>query len=139
MSATDKTASEKFIKTIGEIERLPLCSTGIDTLQVNLGYRCNLSCKHCHVQAGPMRTEIMAKADIESVVHALDDSPIDTLDLTGGAPELHPEFRFLVSTARAIGCNVIVRSNLAVFFEQGLEDLPVFYSENGVEVIASLP
>jgi len=118
---------------------LPLCATGIDILQVNLGYRCNLSCKHCHVQAGPHRTEMMAREDIEAVVHALERSPIKTLDLTGGAPELHPQFRFLVMIARAIGCHIMARSNLAVFFEPGQANLPAFYHDNGVEVIASLP
>lgn len=129
----------KFSELLHAKGLLPLCATGIDILQVNLGYRCNLSCKHCHVQAGPHRTEMMSTEDIEAVVHALERSPIKTVDLTGGAPELHPQFRSLVMTAREIGCHVMVRSNLAVFFEQNQGDLPAFYHDNGVEVIASLP
>ncbi len=129
----------KFIQLLEKIGRLPICAQTIDTLQVNLGYRCNLACKHCHVQAGPNRTEMMSRDDIESVIQVLGNSPIGVLDLTGGAPELHPDFRFLVTTARAIGCHVIARSNLAIFFEDQQEDLPAFYSENGVEIVASLP
>jgi len=129
----------RFSGELEKIGRLPLCAEGIDILQVNLGYRCNLSCKHCHVQAGPQRTEMMDRADVESVIDALNSSPIQILDLTGGAPELHPEFRFLVTAARASGCHVMVRSNLAIFFEPGQAHLPAFYRENEVEVIASLP
>lgn len=129
----------KFSELLQEQGVLPICATGIDTLQVNLGYRCNLSCKHCHVQAGPHRTEMMNQEDIEAVLHALKESSIPTLDLTGGAPELHPQFRFLVTAARAIGCHIMVRTNLAVFFEPGLGNLPAFFHQNGVEVIASLP
>lgn len=133
------TIADKFSALLAGKGLLPLCATAIDTLQVNLGYCCNLTCKHCHVQAGPHRTEQMAQEDIETILHVLDQSPIQTLDLTGGAPELHPQFRFLVMAARAIGCHVMVRTNLAVFFEPGQKDLPDFFNENGVEVIASLP
>ncbi len=129
----------KFLNTIREMKMFPLSSKGIDILQVNLGYRCNLACKHCHVQAGPHRTEMMARENIEAVIRVLNESPIQTLDITGGAPELHPDFHSLVQIARIMGCHVIVRTNLAVFFEQGLANLPAFYSENRVEIIASLP
>jgi len=139
LEGSETVLTDNFTETLRKIRRFPLRAEGIDTLQVNLGYRCNLACKHCHVQAGPLRTEMMARADIESVIHALDDSPIDILDLTGGAPELHPDFRFLVTTARAIGCHVMVRSNLAIFFDHNQAYLPAFYSENNVEVVASLP
>jgi radical SAM/Cys-rich protein len=128
-----------FTEALRKMGRLPICAEGIEILQVNLTYRCNLACKHCHVQAGPLRTEMMAGTEVESVIHALENSPIKILDLTGGAPELHPDFRFLVTAARAIGCQVMVRSNLAVFFESGQADLPPFYRENGVEIVASLP
>ncbi|OGR07068.1 MAG: hypothetical protein A2511_00105 [Deltaproteobacteria bacterium RIFOXYD12_FULL_50_9] len=122
-----------------KIGKDPLLAKSIDVLQVNLGCRCNLACKHCHVQAGPLRTEMMAREDIKAVIHILAGSPIKILDLTGGAPELHPDFRFLVTTARAIGCHVMVRSNLAIFFEQDPAEWPDFYKENVVEIIASLP
>lgn len=92
-----------FTGTLEKNGRFPLCAAGIDILQVNLGYRCNLACKHCHVQAGPLRTEMMARENVESIIHTLENSPIRILDLTGGAPELHSNFRFLVTAARAIG------------------------------------
>ena len=131
--------TDQFSTLLADRGLLPLCATTIDTLQVNLGPRCNLSCQHCHVQGGPHRTEQMAGEDIDAVLHVLDQTPIKILDLTGGAPELHPQFRALVVAARALGCRVMVRTNLAVFFEPGQTDLPAFFAENEVEVIASLP
>lgn len=132
-------AINDFSRTLATIGRLPVTAKGIDILQVNLGRRCNLACKHCHVQAGPSRTEMMARADIESVIDALEKSSIKILDLTGGAPELHPAFRFLVTAAKAMGRHVMVRSNLTIFFEADQAYLPAFYRENKVEIIASLP
>ena len=108
-------------------------------LQVNLGYRCNMSCKHCHIEAGPKRTEGMGRETIEKLLDILRGSGIGALDLTGGAPELNPCFRYLVGKARGLGLRVIVRSNLTIFFEEGMEDLPDFFAEHEVEVIASLP
>ncbi len=113
--------------------------SGIGKLQVNLGYRCNLSCKHCHVEAGPGRNEEMGRDTIETLLRVLQQNTFDTLDLTGGAPELNPHFRFLVEKARAMVSHVIVRTNLTVLTEQGMEDLLEFYANNGVEVVASLP
>lgn len=130
---------DRFSATLEAIGQLPIQAGIIDTLQVNLGYRCNLACTHCHVQAGPLRSEVMTRADIDLVVAILADSPIDALDLTGGAPELHPDFRSLVTRARHLGRRVMVRSNLAIFSEPGQAYLPTFYAENGVEVIGSLP
>lgn len=129
----------RFSETLQAIGHLPIHAQSIDTMQVNLGYRCNLACKHCHVQAGPLRTELMSRADIDLVVAILANSSINVLDLTGGAPELHPDFRYLVTSARRIGCQVMVRSNLAIFSEPGQAYLPGFYTENRVEVIGSLP
>ena len=111
----------------------------ISILQVNLGYRCNLSCVHCHVNAGPTRTELMDEQTIEQVLALLSGAGIHTLDLTGGAPELNPRFRYLVSAARALGVRVIDRCNLTVLFEPGQEDLAEFLAAEQVEITASLP
>ncbi|MEP1472285.1 MAG: arsenosugar biosynthesis radical SAM (seleno)protein ArsS [Halieaceae bacterium] len=111
----------------------------LKTLQVNLGYLCNLSCVHCHVNAGPTRTELMDKATIDLVLEVLRNSGASELDLTGGAPELNPHFRYLVTHARAMGVNVIDRCNLTVLFEPGQEDLAQFLADQEVEVTASLP
>ncbi len=111
----------------------------IDTLQVNLGYRCNLSCVHCHVNAGPTRTEEMSAATLEQLVRVLDHLAPKTLDLTGGAPELNPGFRRLVREARQRGIEVIDRCNLTILFEPGQEDLAEFLAEQGVVITASLP
>lgn len=111
----------------------------IETLQVNLGYKCNQRCLHCHVNAGPHRKEMMDRDTIELIVPTLKSHGIKTLDLTGGAPELHEDFRYLVSEARAAGVHVIDRCNLTILFEPGHEDLAEFLAENQVEVVASLP
>jgi radical SAM/Cys-rich protein len=111
----------------------------LETLQVNLGYKCNQSCLHCHVNAGPTRTESMPDAVIADVLTMVKLSGVKTLDLTGGAPELHPRFRYLVSRARELGTRVIDRCNLTVLFEPEQEDLPEFLAAQRVEVIASLP
>ena len=111
----------------------------LHTLQVNLGYLCNLSCVHCHVNAGPTRTELMSAETVEIIKRVLTDKSIQTLDLTGGAPELNPHFRDLVKYARSLGVEVIDRCNLTILFEQGQEDLADFLAEHGVNVTASLP
>ncbi|GAA0680944.1 arsenosugar biosynthesis radical SAM protein ArsS [Marinobacterium maritimum] len=110
-----------------------------DTLQVNLGYRCNQTCVHCHVNAGPNRTEMMDDALIELIPQVLKARNIGTLDLTGGAPELHPRFRQLVSEAHQLGVRVIDRCNLTILFEEGQEGLAEFLAAQKVEVVASLP
>ncbi len=111
----------------------------ISTLQVNLGYRCNLSCVHCHVNAGPSRTEEMSAETIDQLIALLDCLAPATLDLTGGAPELNPHFRRLVRAARQRGIEVIDRCNLTILFEPGQEDLGQFLAEEGVVITASLP
>jgi radical SAM/Cys-rich protein len=112
----------------------------IETLQVNLGYRCNQTCLHCHVNAGPNRTEEMDSATVDTVIAFLDANPgVRTLDLTGGAPELNPHFRRLVSAARDLGCNVIDRCNLTILNEPGQETLAAFLAEHRVDIVASLP
>ncbi|MFN7641566.1 MAG: arsenosugar biosynthesis radical SAM (seleno)protein ArsS [Burkholderiales bacterium] len=117
----------------------PLRRRGLSTLQVNLGYVCNQTCQHCHVNAGPNRTESMDAATVDAVIDALRATQALTLDLTGGAPELNPHFRRLVQAAREAGVHVIDRCNLTVLFEPGQEGLAEFLAEQGVEVTASLP
>ena len=111
----------------------------VSTLQINLGYRCNQSCVHCHVNAGPNRSEMMSEENIAVVFDYLQAQNIETLDITGGAPELHPRFRKLVSHARKQSLHVIDRCNLTILEEPGQEDLANFLAENRVEVVASLP
>lgn len=112
----------------------------IETLQINLGYRCNQRCLHCHVNAGPNRTEEMDADTIDAVLRFVDANPgVRTLDLTGGAPELNPRFRRLVVSARARGLKVIDRCNLTILSEPGHETLAAFLAAHGVEVVASLP
>lgn len=113
--------------------------SSLDTLQVNLGYKCNQRCLHCHVNAGPTRTEMMSRELIELIPEVLARRNIRQLDLTGGAPELHEDFRWLVARARELGVAVIDRCNLTILFEPGQEGLAEFLAEQGVEVVASLP
>ena len=125
-------------KLIG-IGQWPLRAAGIETLQVNVGKLCNQTCRHCHVDAGPTRTEIMARETAEIVVDVLRRFDIGTVDITGGAPELNPHFEYLVREARALGRRVIDRCNLTVFFVEGKQHLPAFLRDHQVEVTASLP
>ncbi len=111
----------------------------LETLQVNLGYKCNQSCVHCHVNAGPQRTELMSRETITDVLVFLQVSGVKTLDVTGGAPELNPHFRDLVLRARQQGAHVIDRCNLTILEEPGQEGLAEFLAAQHVEVIASLP
>ena len=111
----------------------------LETLQVNLGYKCNQSCLHCHVNAGPSRTEMMSREVLADVLTMMKVSAVSTLDITGGAPELHPQFRELVSRGRELGVHVIDRCNLTVLLEPGQEDLAQFLARQRVEVTASLP
>jgi len=118
----------------------PTISRGrLTTLQVNLGYLCNQQCLHCHVNAGPKRKEIMERKTVEQVLEYARHSTANILDLTGGAPELNPHFRWLVENARASGINVIDRCNLTILEEPGQEDLAQFLADNQVEITASLP
>lgn len=117
----------------------PLRRNRLEILQVNLGYRCNQACLHCHVNAGPSRKEMMTRATIDHVIDLLRSSAIHTLDLTGGAPELNPHFRYLAETARSLGLTVIDRCNLTVLEVAGQEDLAAFLATQGIEIVASLP
>ena len=111
----------------------------LETLQVNLGYKCNQACLHCHVNAGPTRTEMMDWKTVSEVVSFLGASGVKTLDITGGAPELNPHFRSLVLAARNLGVRVMDRCNLTILEEPGFEDLHEFLAGNKVEIVASLP
>jgi radical SAM/Cys-rich protein len=111
----------------------------LETLQVNVGYRCNLSCLHCHVSAGPKRKEEMARSTAEQIVAFLDTSKVSTLDLTGGAPEMNANFRYLVREARERGLRVIDRCNLVILNEPGYENLAQFLADYRVDIVASLP
>ena len=117
----------------------PIRRRRLDTLQVNLGYKCNQSCLHCHVNAGPNRTEMMDADTAALVLQVLRARDVGTLDLTGGAPELNPHFRDLVRGARGLGVRVIDRCNLTILSEPGQDDLANFLAEQGVEITASLP
>lgn len=110
-----------------------------DTLQVNLGYTCNQTCVHCHVNAGPNRTEQMALENIDLVLAVLQTGRIRTLDLTGGAPEMNPHFRYLAAKARALGVTVIDRCNLTILQQPGYETLAEFLAEHRIRIVASLP
>jgi len=113
--------------------------TRLDTLQVNLGYRCNQQCIHCHVNAGPRRTEAMSRETMMEVLNFLRQSTAHTLDLTGGAPEMNPYFRELIGIARNMGIHIVDRCNLTILEEPDQGDLAAFLALNEVEIVASLP
>ncbi len=110
-----------------------------DTLQVNLGYKCNQQCLHCHVAAGPNRREVMDQSTVQLVIDCLRDLAFKTLDLTGGAPEMNPHFRDLIGAARDLDLQIIDRCNLTILEEPGQEDLADFLAGHGVQIVASLP
>jgi radical SAM/Cys-rich protein len=117
----------------------PLEATGIEVLQVNVGKLCNQTCRHCHVDAGPDRREVMTRETMQLCLDVLESAAIPTLDVTGGAPEMNPHFRWLVERAAGPGRHVIDRCNLTILLAPHFEDLPRFLAEHRVEVVASLP
>ncbi|MGI0481314.1 arsenosugar biosynthesis radical SAM (seleno)protein ArsS [Geminocystis sp. CENA526] len=120
--------------------KTPLTKDKITVLQINLGKKCNLACHHCHVEASPQRKEELSPEICQQLVTVINNFPqIDTVDLTGGAPEMHYGFKELVSTARQHNKTVIVRSNLTIMFESDYEDLPAYFAKNQVQIVASLP
>lgn len=122
------------------VHQLPsLRAHGIQILQVNLGKVCNQTCRHCHVDAGPDRREQMSRETMAACLRALDSGRIPTLDITGGAPEMHPDFCWLVTSARSLDRHVIDRSNLTILLSPGFEHLPEFLASHRVEIVASLP
>lgn len=139
MNAVRSISPPSFTRTLRD-HGLSLPRNPLEILQVNVGKLCDLACQHCHVEAGPKRTEIMQAATVERILQLLADAPdVHTLDLTGGAPELNPHFRTLVREARAMGKTVIDRCNLTVLFRPGQEDTADFLAAQGVKVVASLP
>jgi len=129
-----------FARTLARHYAYPLRREQVATVQVNLGKRCNMACQHCHVEAGPKRTEMMTEQVAARVVELLARSPmVSVVDLTGGAPELNPHFRWLVTEARRLGKAVIDRCNLTVLLEPGMEDLARFLASQEVRIVASLP
>jgi radical SAM/Cys-rich protein len=130
----------KFKEKLEQIDLFPLTPTGIEIFQINVGYMCNMTCKHCHVDAGPDRNEVMTKETLEHCLEALRNSDIKTVDLTGGAPEMNPHFRWFVEQASALGKHIIVRSNLTILTTAPkYRELPEFFAQHGVEVTCSLP
>jgi radical SAM/Cys-rich protein len=132
--STTVSGNTAFDAALNRSGLFPLRASGIDTLQINVGKKCNQACGHCHVEAGPNRTEEMTRETAETIIEQL-----TTLDITGGAPELNPSFRYLVTAACALGRHVIDRNNLTILFVPGQETLADFLAENRVEVVASLP
>jgi radical SAM/Cys-rich protein len=132
--------SNDFEAHLAPHARSPLRRGRVTTLQLNIGKRCNLACHHCHVESGPRRTEMLDRAGAERVLELLEANPgLECLDITGGAPELNPHFRFIVERARALGRRVVDRCNLTVLYEPGQGDTAEFLADQGVEVVASLP
>ncbi|HWR01936.1 MAG TPA: arsenosugar biosynthesis radical SAM (seleno)protein ArsS [Chlorobaculum sp.] len=125
-----------------ESNGIPLLrASGIDILQVNTGYRCNLRCRHCHVNAGPDRTEVMNRQTMQLCIDVLKSSPIGTIDITGGAAEMNPDFRWFIDQIRTAlpEIRILVRSNLTILLEQAYLDIPLFLKDRRVNLIASLP
>lgn len=139
MNAVLKPVRPAFAATL-QTHGLGLPRTRLEILQVNVGKLCDLACSHCHVEAGPKRTEIMRGETVARILELLADAPgVHTVDLTGGAPEMNPHFRELVRGARMLGKQVIDRCNLTVLFRPGQEDTAEFLAAQGVNVVASLP
>ncbi len=128
-----------FDECLVRADLLPLYPTGIEVLQMNVGKKCNQTCRHCHVDAGPDRTEVMPPEVVARCLDVLSTTTIPTLDITGGAPELHPEFRGIVERARALGKHVMDRCNLTILLLPNYSDLPEFFAEHQVHVVCSLP
>ena len=128
-----------FAEALAESGLAPLTATGITVFQINVGKLCNQTCAHCHVDAGPDRREIMTRETAELCIEALRGTGIPIVDITGGAPELNPNFRWLIEQSRALGRHVIDRSNLSVLLLPAQQDLADFLAANQVEIVASLP
>jgi radical SAM/Cys-rich protein len=132
-------AGRTFERALAGSGLSPLRATGVEILQINVGKRCNQTCRHCHVDAGPDRKEVMPRAVIEACLAFLERARIPTLDVTGGAPELHPDFREIVARGAAAGARVIHRCNLTAILLPNYADIPALLAEHRAEICASLP
>lgn len=140
LALIDQTGLTRFQDNIDQLGLYPLTPVGIDTFQVNLGKMCNQVCNHCHVDAGPDRKEIMTRATMEECLTAIAESGCTTVDLTGGAPEMNPDFKWFVEQISSLGKKTIVRCNLTIIVaNKKYNSLPEFYKKHNVEVISSLP
>ena len=128
-----------FGEALAQAGQSPLRAAAVSILQINVGKRCNQTCRHCHVDAGPDRTEVMTPAVVDACLRFLETSDIPTIDITGGAPELHPAFKDIVRRARGMGRHVMDRCNLTITRLPNYQDLPEFLAEHRVEIVASLP
>ena len=124
---------------IRETNMFPLCAKGINILQINLGTLCNLSCRHCHVNAGPQRTEIMSKPILDKCLEILSSFPISTIDITGGSPEMNPYLEWFIGEASLLNRRLIVRSNLTLLLEEPYRHFIDVFTQNKVEIVTSLP
>jgi len=130
----------RFDQTLKQQGLATLCADQVEILQVNVGKLCNMTCQHCHVDAGPDRkVENMDRETVDACIAAIKSGNISTLDLTGGAPEMNPHFKHLVTEARKLDCHVIDRCNLTILLANGFTDMPQFLADNQVEIVASLP
>jgi radical SAM/Cys-rich protein len=130
----------KFDQKLNDMGHYPLTAKDLSTLQVNMGYKCNLRCTHCHVNASPNRTEAMSSETVDRLIEILlNNDEITAVDITGGSPELNPNYKRFVKSAVDLGKKVLVRSNLAILTEPGMEDISDFLAKYKVKIIASLP
>ncbi|AXJ02387.1 radical SAM/Cys-rich domain-containing protein [Cyclonatronum proteinivorum] len=130
----------RFGQMLGQSGLYPLKPTGIDIFQMNLGYLCNMTCKHCHVDAGPDRKELMTRENLEHCIRAIEEIDAHTVDLTGGAPEMHPDFQWFVERISKPGRTIIVRSNLTILVTNPkYRAFPEFFKKQGLQVTCSLP
>ncbi|MDF2439435.1 MAG: hypothetical protein JWN98_419 [Abditibacteriota bacterium] len=136
---TDSTPVKNRFERVLLDSQLELQRAPTEILQINVGKKCNQICAHCHVNAGPARTEAMSRQTIDRIVEWLSHTSISTVDITGGAPELNPSFRHLVESVKALGRHVMDRCNLTILFEPGQEELAAFLAQHEVEIVASLP
>ncbi len=129
-----------FDKKLNEQGCFPLIADSVSTLQVNIGYKCNLKCTHCHVDASPDRKEEMSLSTLSTLLEILrENDHIKTVDITGGSPELNPHFMYFIKSCIDIEKKVIVRTNLAIYSEKGMNEIPVFLAKNKIKIVASLP
>lgn len=136
----DAVAVEKFTDKLKHYKQIPLKPSSLEILQINVGYLCNQICNHCHVNAGPSRRELMSRETMNACLSALDNGAFNTVDLTGGAPEIHPDFKWFVEQISKREVKIIVRSNLTILtFHEDYAYLPEFFKKHKVEVIASMP